>query len=157
MNSHTVAREARQIADDARKTKGLSDPEAECLRDLLQDDEAFSLLVTAQQSSVKVSTDYHDVDEEIEGLARKGAGALGKAIDEVVADRIEDAEAIVALASKGGAGLTWSVAMQLYQAGFETVESLQEAELHDFVAETAMAPELAERVRRDVAELEEVQ
>lgn len=156
MDDRQVATEARQIAHDARQTKDISDAESECLCDLLQSDEAFGKLVTAQQAAVAIDADRFDVDAEIERLAQAGAAPLGDAVDRVISDQIKKAEAIVEFADAAGDPVTWSVAMTLYQSGYTSVDDLREASLHDFVADAAMAPELADRIKADVGDVEEV-
>ena len=114
----TVRSEARNIAFDV----DLPDAESEILRDLLTDDEVFAALVTAQQNAVLISGNDHDINDETNRLASKAAGSAGAAIDEVVADHIDDAQRIADLAEL--LNESWLIATKLYQAGYKTPEAL---------------------------------
>jgi hypothetical protein len=145
MNDGAVRREARDIASDARKSRDLSDAEAETLRDLLRSDEAFGQLVTAQQAAVSVRAWDHAVDSETEELAHEGAAALGDAIDRVIDARINDAQAIVELTDSVDTDLPWGQASKLYQAGIEDIDDLRaadQAELIDAGAPRSLAARL---------------
>jgi len=156
-NGRTVRNESRSIAADARQTRDFSDAEAECLRDLLAYDEAFAQLVTAQQAAVLVDVDEHDsVDEGTATLARDGAQAQGDAIDRVVEERIEDAQAIVTFADDAGEAITWSVASTLYRHGFTSVDDVRAASQQDLITEGGVGPSLAARIKADFDDGQEV-
>jgi hypothetical protein len=135
-----VRNEASNIAADAVKTRGLSDVESECLRDLLASDEAFGALVTAQQNAVLLDVDDHDINKDLQSMAAAGANRIGDAIHWIIDQRTEQAEAIVALAHRGPDVLSWTWALELYQGGFETIEDICEADQETLVAETDMSP-----------------
>ena len=120
-NRH-VQTEARNIASDARSTRGLSDTESEILRDLLKSDEAFGALVTAQWNAVLVDAEEHDINDGVEQLATDAAGWLSEAIDDIINTRVEQAKAIDELASE--IQEPWGQALALFNAGFETAEDL---------------------------------
>lgn len=156
VDDQLVRTEASNIAADARKTRDLSDAESECLRDLLASDEAFGALVTAQQNAVLVD---EDVDEDVDWLATDAADKLGRAIDLRIDVKIAQAKDVIALAYDDAAGesLTWTVAMQLHQAGFTTVTDLREADQQELIDEADIAPSLAARLKADHGGPEEVQ
>ena len=119
MNDRVVQREARNIASDLRgrdDEHGLSDAEAECLRDLLGRSEAFTHLVRAQQAAVRVDQEMVGVDEGIHNKARDGAYQCGEAIDELVQEMVSDAEAIIALARELYDDGTWAPVVDVYRA-----------------------------------------
>lgn len=153
VDDRTVAQEARRIARDARSTKDLSDAESECLRDLLQSDDAFALLVTAQQNAVLVDSDEHDVDAETAGLARGAAANAGHAIDRIVEDRIEEAETVVALADQLGDPATWGVVIDCYRAGYQSVAAVRNADLEELIADSGIHPEVAESIKATADEV----
>jgi hypothetical protein len=143
-NDRRVQRKARDIAHDARQTRALSDTEGEVLRDLLQSDETFAQLITAQQEAVAVAVKDSPHDEHVQTLAREGAAPLGEAIDDVIETHIERAQEIAALAE--ALAEPWGAAWKLYRNGFETPDAVRDADVHTLVAETNVAPALAERV-----------
>lgn len=151
MDDRTVAQEAGQVARDARTTKGLSDAESECLADLLKRDEAFGLLVTTQQQAALVDTDDHRVDELTAHLAAMAAGSAGRAIDRLVEARIEEAQEIVALAKAVDEPAPWGVMVDVYRAGYETIEALHGVDRAVLVADAGLAPTVAEDVLAGVA------
>lgn len=149
MVDHDIRREATTMAADAQKAYDLSDAERECFRDLLQNSETFKHLVTAQQSAVLVA-DLDDVEEGIANLAGQGAEPLGTAIDRLGEQYLADAREIVALAEDLGEGIHWGTATKLYQAGYETIESIRNDTMHELVAEASLHPDLAEQVKDNV-------
>ena len=150
VDDQRVRHEASNIAADAVKTRDLSDVESECLNDLLRSDEAFALLVTAQQNAVLVNAGDHDIDQDTEQLAVGAAQAAGDAIDRIVEGRIEDAREIAALADRGPDVLTWSWALQLYQGDFETLETIREVDQATIIAETEMSPASVAKLKADL-------
>lgn len=146
VDEDTVRSEARDIASDARSTQDLSDAETACLRDMLNSDEAFALLVTAQQNAVLVDADTHDIDEDTEHLATVAAGRAGNAIDCIVEDRIEQTREIVALADDMHERFGWTTAWKLHAGGYETVDAIREADQDEIVEQTGMSPQLVASV-----------
>jgi len=139
-----VNREARDIAHDAQKTRGLTDREGEILRDLLQSDEVFYDLVVAQQRAVRIDVEDTPYDKNVEKLARLGSKPLGDAIDDVIDQRIDDARAIAEFAE--ALDRTWLDARTLYVDGFETVADVRGVDVNELVAETQLHPSVAEEV-----------
>jgi len=154
VNQRMVRNEASNVAADARKTRDLSDRESECLRDLLADDEAFALLVTAQQNAVLVDQNDHDIGQTVEQTAIDAASAAGDSVDLIIEERIGDAKDVVAFADEVNA-LSWAVAIDPYQSGYTTVSDLQRATRPDLV-NAGMAPELVDRVKDEVGDFVEV-
>jgi len=142
-NRH-VQTEARNIASDARSTRGLSDTESEILRDLLKQDEAFGALVTAQWNAVLVDADEHDINDSVEKLARDGAGHLSEAIDDIINTRIEQAKAIDELASE--IQEPWGQALALFDAGFETAEGLAGVDQEELYTTDGVTRSVAARI-----------
>jgi hypothetical protein len=149
MNDQVVRSEASNIASDLRgrdDKHGLSDSMAECLRDLLHRSDAFGELVTAQQAAVRVEHDMPGVDEGVHTKARDGAYQCGEAIDELVQHMASDTEAIIALARELYDDGTWSPVVDVYRAGYQCVEDLQEADLQAVIADAGMHPAVAEEI-----------
>jgi len=155
VDEQKVRSEATTIAAGARRTRDLTDRESECLRDLLAGDEAFALLVTAQQNAVLVDTNDHDIGEVVEQLAVDAAGAAADAIDRIIDERVGDAKDIVVFADEVDA-LSWAVAIDPYQSEFRTVTDLQRATRPELV-NAGMAPKLVDRVKDDVGDFVEGQ
>jgi hypothetical protein len=149
MNDRVVQREAQEYASDLRgrdDEHGLSDAEAECLRELLGRSEAFSHLVRAQQAAVLVDQEMVGVEEGISAKAHDGAHQQGEAIDELVQHMASDTEAIIALARELYDDGTWSPVVDVYRAGYQCVEDLQEADLQAVIADAGMHPAVAEEI-----------
>jgi len=158
MNDRVVQREARDIASDLRGRdgeNGLSDAEAECLRELLGRSEAFTHLVRAQQAAVLVDQEMIGVDEGVCRKAHNGAHQQGEAIDELVQHFVTDAEAIIALARELYDDGTWGPVVDVYRAGYQSVEDLQEADLQELIADAGMHPAVAEELVESARALQE--
>jgi len=150
MNEQVVARKAQEIARDTAQDQELNDAEWECLEDLLKQDKAFGLLVTAQWSAVAIDHERHDVDLTVEDNAREAAEWLGNARDRVIEQRLQQAREIVALAEKIDSNAPWGVTIDLYLAGFSTLEELREADQEELIDEADVAPSLAARIKAAV-------
>ncbi len=140
-----VQRKARLWARDEASERDLSDAEQECLRDLLQSDEVFGQLVTAQQNAVALTSGEDDDLVDVVDHASDAAGELGEAIDIVLDKRVEEAREIVALAEAASELGTWGVFIKLYRAGYTSVEDLQtvsESDLADAGAHPSVAAEI---------------
>jgi hypothetical protein len=149
MNDRAVQREARDITSDLRgrdDEHGLSDAEAECLRDLLQRSDAFGELVRAQQAAVRVEHDMDGVDESVHTKAHDGAYQCGEAIDQLVQHTVGDAESIITLARELYDDGTWGPVVDVYRAGYQSVENLQAADLQQLIADAGMHPAVAEEI-----------
>jgi hypothetical protein len=151
VNESTVRSVAKGIARDARKTKDLTDAEAECLRDLLASDEAFAFLVTAQQSAVMFDNGGFDVDDETVELAIDAAGQLGDALDRVVDDHLEDARAIEGLRQTVDA-IVGIEAYHLFKVGIESIEDLHEASQSELADAKLIGPAKAATIKAEVGE-----
>jgi len=147
----TVQSKARNWARDAQKANDLTDAEAECLRSLLKDSEAFNYLVTAQQAAVYVDdgSEQPVVDERIKALATEAAEPLGEAIDDVIDKLAGEAQEIVALAETVDDNAPWGVLAGLYQAGYDSERALQEASQEDLI-EAGAHPNVAARIKAEL-------
>ena len=150
MDDRTVAREARRSARDQQEANDLTDAETECLRDLLKSDEAFSALATAQQNAVLVDEDC-DVPTNVVKNARGAAEHLATCRELVVHERVQDALTIVALAEAiYPKRIIWGPLIDVYRAGFETVEDLQAVSQQELTATAGIPPSVAERIKAGI-------